>query len=173
MTDSELIDIVSSFQTKIIKKNSYLLKAGQCCDGYYFVDKGAFRIYATINDIEITSWFAFKGYFFTELESYSTKTQSRFNIQAIEESTIFYISRKTMEIFMDKYPKWSEFVRKIWEFSFVKLQQVILSFQTQSAEERYEDLFNYPDFIQKTKQGDLASMIGITKFSLSRLRRKR
>jgi CRP/FNR family transcriptional regulator, anaerobic regulatory protein len=173
MIDSELVEIVNSFQTKTIKKNSYLLKAGQFCDSYYFVDNGAFRIYTSITDKEITSWFAFKDFFFTELESYSTKTPSSFNIQAIEDSIIYYISRKKMDGFMDKYPKWGEFVRKTWEFSFVKLQQVVLSFQTQSADERYEDLFKYPDFIQKTKQSDLASMIGITKYSLSRLRRKR
>jgi CRP/FNR family transcriptional regulator, anaerobic regulatory protein len=173
MINSELMDIVSSFKTKTIEKNSYLLKAGQTCDSYYFIDDGAFKIYTVINDKEITSWFAFKDSFFTELESYSTKSPSRFNIKAIEKSTVFYISRKTMDRFMDKYPKWNDFVRKTWEFSFVKLQQVVLSFQSQSAVERYEDLFTYPDFIQKTKQVDLASMIGITKFSLSRLRRKR
>jgi CRP/FNR family transcriptional regulator, anaerobic regulatory protein len=173
MIDTELIDIVSSFKTKTIEKNSYLLKAGQTCDSYYFVDNGAFKIYTIIDDKEITSWFAFKDFFFSELESYSAKSPSRFNIQAIEKSTVFYISRKTMDSFIDKYPKWGDFARKTWEFSFIKLQQVVLSFQTQSAEERYEDLFKYPDFIQKTKQVDLASMIGITKYSLSRLRRKR
>jgi CRP/FNR family transcriptional regulator, anaerobic regulatory protein len=171
--DNELIDIINSFQTKTIEKNSYLLNAGQFCDSYYFIDHGTLRIFTRLNDKEITSWFAFKDYFFTELESYANKTQTRFTIKAVEETTIFYISRKQMDSLMDKNPKWSEFVRKTWEFSFVKLQQVVLSFQAQTAEDRYEDLFKHPDFIQKTKQVDLASMIGITKYSLSRLRRKR
>jgi CRP-like cAMP-binding protein len=173
ISDNELIDIVNSFQTKTLEKNSYLLKTGQFCDSYYFIDNGALRIYTSLNDKEITSWFAFKDYFFTELESYANKTPSRFNINAIEKTTVFYISRKQMDSFMEKYPKWSEFVRKTWEFSFVKLQQVVLSFQAQSAEKRYEDLFKHPDFIQKTKQEDLATMLGITKFSLSRLRSKK
>lgn len=173
MTDAELIDIISSFKTKIIEKDSYLLKAGQTCDNYYFVDNGAFKIYTIIDDKEITSWFAFKDFFFSELESYSAQSPSRFNIKALEKSTVFYISRKAMDELMDQYPRWADFVRKTWEYSFVKLQKVVLSFQTQSAEERYEDLFKYPEFIQKTKQIDLASMIGITRYSLSRLRRKR
>lgn len=173
MGDSELMDIVSAFKAKTIDKNSYLLKSGQYCDHYYFIESGAFKIYTNINERDITSWFAFEGYFFTELESYSTKTISRFNIQAIEETNILYISRKAMDSFLNKYPPWNEFVRKVWEFSFVKLQQVVLSFQTQTAAKRYEDLFQYPDFIQKTKQEDLASMLGITKYSLSRLRRKK
>jgi CRP/FNR family transcriptional regulator, anaerobic regulatory protein len=173
ISDNELMDIINSFQTKTLKKDSYLLKTGQFCDSYYFIDDGALRIYTTLNDKEITSWFAFKNYFFTELESYANKTQSRFNIKAIEKTTVFYISRKLMDSYIDKYPKWGEFVRKTWEFSFVKLQQVVLSFQAQSAEERYEDLFKHSNFIQKTKQEDLATMLGITKFSLSRLRSKK
>jgi CRP-like cAMP-binding protein len=173
ISDNELIEIINSFQIKTLEKNSYLLKAGQFCDSYYFIDNGALRIYTSLNDKEITSWFAFKDYFFTELESYVNKTQSRFNIKSVEKTTVYYISRKQMDSYMNKYPKWSEFVRKTWEFSFVKLQQVVLSFQAQSAEERYEDLFKHPDFIQRTKQKDLATMLGITKYSLSRLRNKK
>ena len=171
--DNELMEIANSFQVKMLDKDDFLLKAGQYCDSYYFVEKGAFRIYTNVNGKEITSWFAFKDFFFTELESYSNKSQSRYYIQAIEKSSILYISSKSMDNLMDKYPKWNDFVRKTWEYTFVKLQQVILSFQAQSAKKRYEDLFSYPDFIQKTRQSDLASMIGITKSSLSRLRRRK
>jgi CRP/FNR family transcriptional regulator, anaerobic regulatory protein len=173
ISDNELIEITDSFQSKILEKDTYLIKAGQYCDSYYFVVEGILRIYTEINDKEITSWFAFKDYFFTELESYVSKSQTRFNIQAIEKCEVFYIQRKSMDTLSLKYPKWNEFIRKIWELSFIKLQQVVLSFQTQTAGERYEDLFNHPHFIQKTKQRYLASMLGITKSSLSRLRRKR
>jgi len=173
ITDNDLHEISNSFQSKVLEKDAYLMKAGQYCDSYYFVAEGALKIYTSIDDNEITSWFAFKDYFFTELESYTTKSQTRFNIQAVEKSHIYFIPHKTMDVYIEKYPKWHEFVRKTWESSFIKLQQVVLSFQAQTAEERYEDLFKYPDFIQKTKQRDLASMIGITRFSLSRLRRKK
>jgi len=171
--DDELSDIVNSFRTKTLKKDQFLIKAGQYCDHYYFVEQGTLRIFSTVNDKEITSWFAFQDYFFTELESYTHKSQTRFSIQAEEKSLISYVSRKEMDALLNKYPRWNEFIRKIWEFSFIKLQQVTLSFQAQSAGERYEDLFKYPYFFRKTKQKDLASMLGITKFSLSRLRRKR
>jgi CRP-like cAMP-binding protein len=68
--DSELTTIVRSFQPKALEKDSYLIREGQYCDKYYFVAQGALRIYTRINDAEITSWFALKDYFFTELESY-------------------------------------------------------------------------------------------------------
>lgn len=173
MSDDELSHITGLFQPKTLEKNSFLIKVGQYCDSYYFVEEGALRIYTEFNQTEITSWFAFKDYFFTELESYNSRHQTRFNIQAIEKSVIYYIPRKEMDVLLEKHMKWGEFVRKNWEYAFIKLEQIILSFQTKSAEERYGDLYKYPDFIQKTKQRDLASMLGISKFSLSRLRRKR
>lgn len=171
--DDALENIVNTFQKKVIRKKSHLLRAGQHCDSYHFVEQGALRIFTTVDNKEITSWFAFQDYFFTELESYVNNTPTRFNIQALENTTVYFIPRNLMDNHLKEYPSWGEFVRRTWELSFVKLQQVVLSFQTQSAEQRYEDLFKYPDFVQKTKLEDLATMLGITKFSLSRLRGKK
>jgi CRP-like cAMP-binding protein len=124
--------------------------------------------------MENTSWFAFEGHFFTELESYTYQCQSKFNIQAIENCTILYISRKNMNILLAKYPSWGELVRKTWELAFIKLSQVVLTFQTLSAKEKYDQLFNSSGSVQKTKQKeDLASMPGITNTSLSRLTKDR
>lgn len=167
--ENELEDMVHSFQPITVEKNGHLIKAGQYCENYYFVESGSLRIYTETNGKEFTSWFAFEGYFFTELESYTYQCQSKYNIQAIENTTILYVSRKNMNALLEKYPAWSELLRKTWEMAFLKLSQVVLSFQSLTAKERYEHLFENPEFIQKTKQKDLASMLGITETSLSRL----
>jgi len=173
-TENELSDMVSAFQTMTVEKDSHLIKTGQYCDNYYFLESGSLRIYTVINGMENTSWFAFEGQFFTELESYTYQCQSKFNIQAIENCTLLYISRKNMNILLAKYPAWGELVRKTWELAFIKLSQVVLTFQTLSAKERYDQLFNHSEAIQKTKQKeDLASMLGITNTSLSRLTKDR
>lgn len=161
VAEDELRDIVSAFHTMTIEKDGHLIKTGQYCDNYYFIESGSLRIYTVINGMENTSWFAFEGYFFTELESYTYQCQSKFNIQAIENCTILYISRKNMNQLLQKYTAWGELVRKTWELAFIKLAQVVLTFQTLSAKERYEHLFDHPEFVQKTKQNDLASMPGI------------
>jgi len=173
MCEAELAEIAAAFEPKTMPEGSFLLKAGQFCDAYYFVRTGALRIITNPDEKEITSWFAFEGYFFTEPESYVNRSRTRYNIQAIEQSVVYYISRKKMDALLGSSLKWNEFIRKSWEQSFIKLQEVVLSFQTQSADARYKNLFNYPFFLQKARQKDLASMLGITKFSLSRLRSKK
>ncbi|TXJ22495.1 MAG: Crp/Fnr family transcriptional regulator [Chitinophagaceae bacterium] len=171
--EEELTEIIAAFYYKTIKKDACLLKAGQFCDAYYFVERGALRISTTIDEKAFTSWFAFENYFFTETESYVNTCRSRFSIQAIEESVICSISRKKMDRFLQKSLAWNEFIRKNQEQAFIKLQDVVLSFQVQTATDRYENLFNHPEFLQKVRQKDLASMLGVTPFSLSRLRSKK
>lgn len=128
--DSDLEKIVSCFQTMTVDKNEHLVKTGQPCDCYYFVEKGSLRIYTEVNGMEITSWYVFESYFFTELESYTYQCASKYNIQAIESTTLLYIPRKAMNELLHTYPAWNDFLRKTWEQAFLKLSQVVLSFHT-------------------------------------------
>lgn len=171
--EEELTEIAKAFLYKKVNRDAYLLKPGQYCDSYYFLKQGSLRIFTNVAEKEISSWFAFEGYFFTELESYANQSRTRFSIQAIEDSAVYYIQRKKMDDFLNKSFGWNEFIRKTWEQSFIKLQDVVLSFQAQPAGKRYENLLDYPYYIQKIRQQDLASMLGITKYSLSRLRGKK
>ncbi len=164
-------DLLSNVKHKQVKKGDQILKAGSTCSHYYFVVNGAFRIYFLHNENEISNWFAFEDFFFTELESYTFQKPSKFYIEAIEESDILTITRSNMEDLLSKHPSWQEYLRKNWEYTFIKLVNVIASFQSKPAKERYDELFDFPDFIQRTKQKDLSSMIGITHHSLSRLRK--
>jgi len=173
VTETELEHMVGSFQTLYLDKESHLLKTGQYCDNYYFVETGSLRIYTMVDNLVVTNWFAFEGNFFTDLESYTFQCVAKFNIQAIENCTLLYISRKNMNILLAKYPAWGELVRKTWELAFIKLSQVVLTFQTLSAKERYDQLFNHSESVQKTKPKDLTSIPGITSTSLSRLTKDR
>jgi len=68
------------------------------------------------------------------------------------------------------YPFGQEYVRKIWEYAFIHLNNIIVSFQSKSAKERYEELHDFPDFIKRIKQKDISSMLGISQYSLSRIK---
>jgi CRP-like cAMP-binding protein len=170
VAESELEYMVNSFQSMTIDKESHLIKAGQYCDNYYFVETGSLRIYTMVDNLVVTNWFAFEGNFFTDLESYTYQCQAKFNIQAIENCTILYISRKNMNALLDKYPAaWGELVRKTWEQAFIRLSQIVLSVQSLSATKRYEHLFNHHhELIQNTPAKDLATLLGITDSSLSK-----
>ena len=169
VTENELEHMVNSFQMMTLDKEAHLIKAGQYCDNYYFVETGSFRIYTMVDNLVVTNWFAFEGNFFTDLESYTYQCQAKFNIQAIENCTILYISRKNMNVLLERYPAWGELVRKTWEQAFIRLAQIVLSVQTLSATRRYEHLFNnHHELIQNTPTKDLATLLGITDSSLSK-----
>jgi len=157
---------------KIIGKGVQILKEGQICSNYYFVNQGALRIYFIDDGKEISNWFAFENFFFTELESYTFQKPSKFYIEAMEDSEILIINRVQMDDFLT-YSFAQEYVRKNWEYAFIHLNNVIVSFQSKSAKERYEELHDFPDFLKRIKQKDLSSMLGISQYSLSRIRNKK
>jgi len=161
VTETELEHMVGSFQSLSIDKETHLLKAGQYCDNYYFLESGSMRIYTMVDNLVVTNWFAFEGYFFTDLESYTYQCQAKFNIQAIENCTLLYIPRKNMNGLLQQYPAWCELVRKTWEQAFLRLTQIVLSVQTINAKGRYEHLFNNHDVKQKPLSNGIESMPGI------------
>ncbi|MEM6525073.1 MAG: Crp/Fnr family transcriptional regulator [Bacteroidota bacterium] len=171
--DIDKEEFSSCFQLKNVKKGENILRMNQMCSKYYFVNNGAFRIYFLKDGNQFTHWFAFERVLFTELESYNLKQPSAYCIEAIEDSEILTISRSKMEELLLKYPLWQEFLRKNWEYAFIKVSKVIASFQSKSAKERYDELFEYSEILQRTTQRDLSSMLGITQYSLSRIRKER
>lgn len=176
VTESELEYMVQSFQYLGLEKESHLIKAGQYCDNYYFVEKGSLRIYTMVDNLVVTNWFAFEGNFFTDLESYTYQCAAKFNIQAIENCNLLYISRKNMNALLQLYPAWNELMRKTWEQAFLRLTQIVLSVQTINAKGRYEHLFNHPELMQKpqapplqpTPSKDIVSVIDIPDSTLSK-----
>jgi CRP-like cAMP-binding protein len=178
VTESEMEYMVQSFQYLELEKESHLIKAGQYCDNYYFVEKGSLRIYTMVDNLVVTNWFAFEGNFFTDLESYTYQCAAKFNIQAIENCNLLYISRKNMNALLQLYPAWNELVRKTWEQAFIRLTQIVLSVQTINARGRYNQLFSHLELTQKPQPPqqvqqpappiDIISVIGIPDSSLSK-----
>jgi CRP-like cAMP-binding protein len=138
VADNELAHMVQLFQPMALEKETHLIKAGQYCENYYFVETGSLRVYTLVDNLMVTNWFAFEGNFFTDLESYTYQCQAKFNIQAIENCALLYISRDNMNTLLKEYPGWGELVRKTWEQAFLRLSQIVLSVQTISARGRYE-----------------------------------
>ena len=157
---------------KTVEKGEHILKQGQTCSNYYFVNEGALRIYFIKDGKEFSNWFAFENYFFTELESYTFQKPSKFYIEAIEDCEILIINKAQMDNLL-KHTFGQEYVRKNWEYAFIHLNNIIISFQSKSATERYDELFDNPVFIQRIKQKDLSSMLGISHYSLSRIKKKK
>ena len=168
----EIQDICKEFKTLILSKDKHLLRKGQNTFSYYFLNKGVIRIYFEKDNKQFTAWFAFENDFFADLASIKSGLPSKYNIQALEECEVFYIEHKSMEKLYNQYPKFQKFGRLIWETAFVKVVNSIIEFQTLTAKERYLNTLKNPHLIQQIPLQYLASYLGITQTSLSRLRKE-
>ncbi|TDB62694.1 Crp/Fnr family transcriptional regulator [Arundinibacter roseus] len=171
ISDNDLQAIVSSFQVRTVQKGNFLIKKGQFVTSFYFIKSGGLRIYFDRDEKQITGWLAFKSDFFTELNSLKSGQPTLFNIQAIEDTTLLSIDKIQMENLYTKFPAWQQFGREIWEDAFLKVINGILSYQTMTAEERYLNMLKHSDLLQRVPLKQLASYLGITQTSLSRLRK--
>ena len=172
ISQQDLDDILDCFQQYHVPAHRHLSKRGQILDKYYFVESGGLRFYTKQDRLENTAWFAFENDFFTDLLSYQRDTPSQFYIQAMEETTLYGIKKIEMEKLFDRFPIWERLVRKVWEDAFIRVVNGVLNFQTMNAKERYLNLMQHTDLLEKVPLKYLASFLGITDTSLSRLRKE-
>lgn len=171
ISDSDLQTVLSNFNERTIEKERFLIRKGQVVTSYYFVKSGGLRIYFDKEDRHITGWLAFENDFFTELNSLKSGQPTLFNIQAIEDTTLLSIDKNKIEKLYKEFPVWQQFGRQIWEDAFLKVVNGILSYQTMTAEERYMHMMKQSDLLQRVTLKQLASYLGITQTSLSRIRK--
>ena len=170
----DITPMVNAFSaSRILKKGEYLVRPGGYSSFLAFINYGAFRVYF-INDkgIEISTWFSFENMFVTDLLSYYKGSPAIYYVEAIEESEIFIIQKTMLEKLFLTHPEFREFGRRFAENGMVLLMERMVSLQTKTAEERYLELLAQPQFLNKIPLKYLATYLGITDTSLSRLRKK-
>ncbi len=167
-------ELVEAFRTKkILKRHETLVRPHQRTTFLAFITKGAFRVYFHDDQgFEITTWFSFANSFVTDLLSYYHQSPAKFYVEAIEESEVLIIEKSRLEELYETRPEFEKFGRKFAENGMVLLMQRMLNLQIKTAKERYLDLLDRPDFMQKIPLKYLATYLGITDTSLSRIRRE-
>jgi CRP-like cAMP-binding protein len=174
LDEQELTTVISRFTMKAVAKKQQLLKPGQVCREFVYVARGLFRqYYKDRQEKEITSWISFENTPATELASFLSQQPAKFYIQALEDSEVACISYTDMQELYKTIPAFQEFGRKLAEKILVGAINRTVSFQKETAEERYNMLLQRPEYFQRVPLKYLASMIGITDTSLSRLRRRK
>jgi CRP-like cAMP-binding protein len=168
---NELDDIVSRFKPRTVKKNDFLLSQGAVCKDLIFVEEGCLRLYYITNNIEVSVWFAFNNSSAIDIYSFISGKPSRYFLQAIEDSEILYLPKTELNKLYQSHPKMQEMIRCFWEDAILTLLDRFTALQRDSAEQRYLNLLTQPPYIQKIPQKYLASFIGVTPTSLSRIRK--
>jgi CRP-like cAMP-binding protein len=172
LEDSELKEIASKFKKRTVKKNDYLLRPGETCKDLVFVRSGCLRLYYMTEDsVEVSVWFAFKQTSAIEIYSFISQKPSEYFLQAIEDSEILYLPKTELDKLYLIQPKMQEMMRKFWEDVVLNLIDRFTALQRDTAEERYRELLGKPAYLQTIPQKYLASFIGVTPTSLSRIRK--
>jgi CRP-like cAMP-binding protein len=138
------------------------------------VSDGCLRTFYIDRDAkEHTLQFAIKDWWISDYTSYFANTKSILSIECIQDATIYKISKKNIESLYIEIPKLETFFRKKLEGAFASFQKRILSSLSQSAKERYASFTQtYPNIEQQVKNYHIASYLGITTESLSRIRKE-
>lgn len=172
LSDDELEEVTSKFIRKLVKKNDYVLRQGDTCKDFVFVDKGCLRLYYVKDGIEVSVWFAFQSSSAIEVYSFISEKPSDYFLQAIEDSEVLYLPKTELKKMYQYQPKMEEMMRNYWEAVLLDLISRFTALETDSAEKRYLDLINNTDYLGTIPQKYLASFIGVTPTSLSRIRKK-
>jgi CRP-like cAMP-binding protein len=164
--------IADNFAHQQVFKGELLLKAGQIADAYFFLEKGYMRAFAEdINGNEVTTAFYIPGQMIFEVASFFNRTRSRENIQALSDCEGRFITYRQLNELFHALPEFREFGRSVLANGFATLKGRMLSTITETAEERYATLLrSNPDIFQHAPLKYIASYLGITDTSLSRIR---
>lgn len=157
-----------------IKKNKDLQPIGHTCKTIYFVVSGGLRIYYYKESIDVTESFELENSIVARAESLFSGRASRKAIQSIEDTELIAIDANRLFELYDTHHELERLFRKIFEKAYVKTVNRIESLQFHTAEERYYQLMNdYPEVLQRVPLKYIASYLGITQVSLSRIRAKK
>jgi len=163
-----------SFTT--LKKRKHFIEPGKVCDNIGFIISGSVRYYNIKDSEEITGYFSFENEFVSSYKSFLTRLPGLNYIQALEDTELINISYANMQKMLANpilAYKMERFGRLVAENYLICYEDRMVSFITQTPEERYLDLLNTGgDIIRRMPQHYIANFLGITAVSLSRIRRR-
>lgn len=162
------------FKQQEVPAKTTLLQEGQISRTMFFIEKGCLRTWVNNDGKEITTQFFFEGDSVSSIESFRTNQPSLYSIESLEPCILQTISQKDFRDIIESSP---ELKKELEEHLFKRLlhsQLIFYSYLKNSPQERYQELINqYPHIIQRVPQHYIASYLGITSVSLSRIRNRR
>lgn len=174
LTDQEFEEIEKFFDIKEVAKKENLLAEGQICRRHYFVLNGLLRkFYINEKGIEQTTEFAIETWWLTDNFAFENQVPTEVYIQAVEQSTILYITQEKQEKLLKEFPVMERYFRFVYQRAYAAAQKRIQFLFSFSKEEFYfQAVRNHPEFVQRVPQYLIASYLGFTPEYLSEIRKR-
>ena len=174
MSQEQLASVVQYFKPKGFQKNDFVLEAGRICQIYCFMEEGFMRTYTYDHDgNQVTTALYSPRQIVCDLSSFFNRIPTQEYIQALTDCKVWYISFEELQHIFHAMPYFREFGRLILVNSYTQLKQRMLSMLQETAETRYSRLMETsPMMFQHIPLKMIASYIGVTDTSLSRIRKE-
>lgn len=170
----DLNQINSFFVERTVPSKTVLLQEGEIATHIFFVKKGCLRMVFNKDGKDITLQFFFEGQPVASIESFKTGEPSLFGIESIEPTTLVSVNKADFEYLLRTYSEMNERFLELMFHRFSNYASLFLSRIKDSPQERYNDLVkNHPEIIRRVPQHYIASYLGITPISLSRIRNRK
>ncbi|GET26087.1 cyclic nucleotide-binding protein [Prolixibacter sp. NT017] len=175
ITEQEEEIILSAFEQTSVKKKKDLLVPGEVCRYVYFVTKGGLRSYfVDSKGVEHIYQIRLDNSWISDLESFFSQRPSKYYIEAMEDTQMLRISHERLEQLYHEVPKLERYFRILFQKAYINALERLNATMWESAVERYNDMLKeHSDIFQRVPLTYIASYLGITPESLSRIRKKK
>lgn len=167
--------ILSAFEPVTIKKKKDLLVSGQVCNYLYFITRGCLRsFYIDSKGVEHIYQIRMDNNWISDLESFFSQRPSKYNIEALEDSDLLKISHERMEQLLIEIPRLERYFRILFQKAYINALNRLNSTMWETAMDRYNEMLKeHPEIFQRVPLVYIASYLGITPESLSRIRKQK
>ncbi|WP_215223698.1 Crp/Fnr family transcriptional regulator [Echinicola shivajiensis] len=163
--------LLSLGEIKVVNKNETIIHEGRIETFSYLILEGCAKAHLNHDGKNINFWFGFEGDFLFSYNSKISNQPGYENISTLERCRLWRISNNELENLNRSNLEIANWSRKLTELELVKTEKRLIDFQTKSATARYQDLINrHPEILNRISLGNIASFLGISQVSLSRIR---
>lgn len=171
--ESKLKVLEDLFETETFKKGSMFSEVGKRCNKLSFIKSGYLRVFNHQDGKDVTQWISSQGEFVTDLSSLVFSQAARWDIVALTDCEFYSISKSNYDLIGTLIPEWHQLEKMFIAKCFMTLEDRIFSFLSMTAQERYNMLFALkPELFNQIQLHYIASMLGMTPETLSRIRKK-
>jgi CRP-like cAMP-binding protein len=169
--DSETeLAILERFKVEKLHKGQILLKENSVCNKMWFIESGTIRQYMIIDEIDTTKWFYVDDQWVTSHYSYFEQIPAFDYLEVYEDSTVYSITREDEKELLN-YPQYLKYQVVLLRHYLASLNYFMRTYKQMTSDEKYRFFIdNHPQVIQRVKLKELASLIGISQETLSRIR---